>query len=63
MKSANAAEAQATGPKKMKTELMIENSDIILLIHDGESRGTRNEMLRTIKFGKPYVYERIPVKV
>lgn len=49
----------ARGMWEHRSDHVIENSDVILLIHDGVSRGTHNEMLRTIKFGKPYIYERI----
>jgi hypothetical protein len=36
---------------------VIKASDTVLLIHDGESYGTRNELERTKKFGKPFRYE------
>ena len=36
---------------------MIKSADKILLIHDGKSQGTTNELKRTKKFKKPYRYE------
>ncbi len=56
------ADKYARGMWEHRSDHVIENSDIVLLIHDGMSRGTHNEMLRTMKFEKPYIYERIPVK-
>lgn len=52
----------ARGMWEHRSDHVIEASDIILLIHDGVSHGTHNEMQRTIKFGKPYIYERIRAK-
>lgn len=57
------ADKYARGMWEHRSDHVIENSDIVLLVHDGESRGTHNEMLRVIKFEKPYIYERIPVNV
>lgn len=45
-----------------RSEKVIEAADIVLLIHDGESRGTHNETLQTIGANKPYIYERIAVE-
>ncbi len=56
------ADKYARGMWEHRSDHVIENSDIVLLIHDGVSRGTHNEMLRTMKFEKPYIYQRIPVK-
>lgn len=50
----------ARGMWEHRSDHVIANSDIILLVHDGESRGTYNEMQRTMFFKKPYLYERIP---
>ena len=50
----------ARGKWEHRSDHVIANSDLVLLIHDGESRGTHNEMLRTMHFHCPYVYERIP---
>lgn len=51
----------ARGMWERRSDQVIANSDLVLLIHDGVSRGTHNEMLRTQHFHVPYVYERIPV--
>lgn len=50
----------ARGMWERRSDHVIANSDLVLLIHDGVSRGTHNEMLRTMHFHVPYVYERIP---
>ena len=50
----------ARGKWEHRSDHVIANSDLVLLIHDGVSRGTHNEMLRTLHFHVPYVYERIP---
>ena len=50
----------ARGMWEHRSDHVIANSDLVLLIHDGVSRGTHNEMLRTMHFHVPYVYERIP---
>ena len=55
-------EKYARGMWHKRSEKVIEASDIVLLIHDGASRGTHNEMLQTIGANKPYIYERIPVE-
>lgn len=49
-----------TGAYEHRSDDVIKASDFVLLIHDGESHGTRNELERTKKFGKPYRYEVIP---
>lgn len=55
------ADKYARGMWEHRSDHVIQSSDIVLLIHDGESRGTYNEMQRTQYFHKPYIYERIPV--
>lgn len=50
----------ARGMWERRSDHVIANSDLVLLIHDGKSRGTHNEMLRTMHFHVPYVYERMP---
>lgn len=50
----------ARGMWEHRSDHVIQNSDIVLLIHDGISKGTQNEMERTVFFKKPYLYERIP---
>lgn len=50
----------ARGMWERRSDHVIANSDLVLLIHDGVSRGTHNEMLRTMHFHVPYVYERVP---
>lgn len=54
------AEKYARGQWERRSDHVIQSSDVVLLIHDGESRGTYNEMQRTQHFKKPYIYERIP---
>lgn len=54
------ADKYARGMWEHRSDHVIGDFDMVLLIHDGESHGTYNEMQRTIKFGKPYIYERIP---
>jgi len=46
----------ARGAFEHRSDNVIKNSDFILLIHDGESKGTGNELERTKKFNKPYEY-------
>ena len=54
------AEKYARGMWEHRSDNVINSSDIVLLVHDGESRGTYNEMQRTQHFGKPFIYERLP---
>lgn len=54
------ADKYARGMWEHRSDHVIAHSDIVLLVHDGISRGTWNEMQRTIKFETPYIYERIP---
>lgn len=54
------ADKYARGMWEHRSDHVIADSDIVLLVHDGVSHGTHNEMQRTIKFEKPYIYERIP---
>ena len=46
-----------TGAYEHRSDAVIKAADTVLLIHDGESHGTRNELERTKKFGKPFRYE------
>jgi len=46
----------ARGAHQLRSEEVIKSSDFILLIHDGISKGTQNELDTTIKFCKPYKY-------
>jgi hypothetical protein len=46
----------ARGAFEHRSDEVIESADFILLIHDGESRGTKNELARVKKFNKPYKY-------
>jgi len=50
----------AAGMYEHRSENIIKASDFILLIHDGESHGTTNELEQTIKYGRKYLYEVIP---
>ena len=45
------------GAFEHRSDEVIKASDTILLIHDGKSKGTSNELERVKKFGKPYRYE------
>jgi hypothetical protein len=46
----------ARGAFEHRSDNVIKASDFVLLIHDGESKGTSNELERAKKFGKPYKY-------
>jgi hypothetical protein len=52
-------ERYAGGAFEHRSDDVIKASDKILLIHDGVSKGTSNELKRTIKFKKPYRYEKL----
>jgi hypothetical protein len=49
--------AYAAGAFEHRSDEVIKSSDYILLIHDGTSQGTSNELERTKKFHKPHRYE------
>ncbi|MDR2754422.1 MAG: hypothetical protein LBC20_01825 [Planctomycetaceae bacterium] len=49
--------AHAGGMFEHRSDQVIKSSDYILLIHDGVSHGTANELERTKKFCKPYCYK------
>jgi hypothetical protein len=49
----------ARGAFEHRSDEVIKSSDFILLIHDGESQGTRNELTRVKKFNKPYKYVKL----
>jgi uncharacterized phage-like protein YoqJ len=46
----------AKGAFEHRSDNVIKSSDFLLLIHDGESKGTQNELERVKKFKKPYKY-------
>lgn len=46
-----------TGAFEHRSDEVIRAADFVLLIHDGESKGTANELGRTTHFGKPLRYE------
>ncbi len=46
----------ARGAFEHRSDNVIKSADHILLIHDGESKGTLNELERTKNFKKPYRY-------
>ena len=46
-----------TGAYEHRSDNVIKSADKILLIHDGESKGTINELERVKYFKKPYRYE------
>jgi hypothetical protein len=46
----------ARGAFEHRSDAVIKSADFVLLIHDGESVGTLNELERTKKFNKPYKY-------
>jgi hypothetical protein len=49
----------ARGAFEHRSDDVIKSSDFILLIHDGESQGTKNELARVKKFSKPYKYVKL----
>lgn len=49
----------ARGAWEHRSDHVILASDAVLLIHDGTSKGTYNEIQRTIHFHKPFIYERL----
>lgn len=49
----------ARGAFEHRSDAVIKASDHILLIHDGASRGTANELVRVKKFKKPYTYVKL----
>jgi hypothetical protein len=46
----------ARGAFEHRSDEVIKSADFIILIHDGESQGTENELARVKKFNKPYKY-------
>jgi hypothetical protein len=46
----------ARGAFEHRSDDVIKSADFVLLIHDGESKGTKNELERVKKFRKPYKY-------
>jgi hypothetical protein len=49
----------ARGAWHHRSKAIIGEADYIIFIHDGKSRGTRNELKMAIKFGKLYKYYRL----
>lgn len=49
--------AYAGGAFEHRSDNVIKSADYLLLIHDGTSSGTANELERTKKYCKPYRYE------
>jgi hypothetical protein len=49
----------ARGAFEHRSDEVIKSVDFILLIHDGESQGTKNELARVKKFNKPYKYVKL----
>ena len=50
-------EKRARGMWEARSDAVIANSDLVLFIHDGKSKGAQNELKRAEKFKKPYIYE------
>lgn len=50
-----------SGAYEHRSKRVIENSDRILIIHDGKSKGTSNELELCKKMGKPYRYELLDI--
>ena len=50
-----------TGAYEHRSDNVIKSADKILLIHDGSSKGTLNELERVKHFKKPYRYEVLPM--
>ena len=50
----------AKGAFRLRSQEVIDASDKILLIHDGKSKGTSNELAQVQKSNKPYRYEVMP---
>jgi len=48
------------GAFEKRGKFILDDSDWILTIHDGKSKGTLNEHRMTQKSGKPYIYISIP---
>ena len=44
------------GAFEHRSKEVINDCDYMVLIHDGESKGTANELKQTIKAGRPYKY-------
>jgi len=47
------------GSFEQRSKEIIAESDYFIIIHDGESKGTRNEKILVEKSGKPYHYEEL----
>ena len=50
------------GAFQYRSMLTIEDSDYVILIHDGKSRGTKNEFDLVRRFGKLYTYHLIKIQ-
>lgn len=49
----------AKGAHEHRSDDVIKACDCVLFIHDGNSKGTYNEILRAIHFRKPFIYEHL----
>jgi hypothetical protein len=49
----------ARGSFEHRSDEVIKSADFLLVIHDGESAGTSNELARIKKFKKPFKYVRL----
>ena len=47
------------GAFEQRSKEIIKDSDYFLVVHDGESKGTENELKLVKKSGKPYHYEKL----
>lgn len=52
---------RAAGKFHHRTLAILENADHVLLIHDGISKGTKNELTLTIKKKIPYTYHKVKI--
>ena len=43
----------------MRSKAIINEADFLVLVHDGDSPGTRHELELVKKFGKPFTYHLI----
>jgi hypothetical protein len=45
-----------------RSKKIIAESDLFLIIHDGQSHGTKNELELVKKTGKPFIYKQLPAE-
>lgn len=50
---------RAGGMYEARTKLVLEESDCCVFLHDGTSKGTRNEIEMCIELGIPYIYYKL----